>query len=554
MTRAGEGGSSFVMNGEIYNWREIAVAAGLATDSDARAAHAAVDRLGPNAISRFRGAFALAILDRRGRRLRLARDGLGQKPLYWARLGGALVFGSEIRALLAAGVPAKTDDVALAELVRLQFHRPGRTLFQGIHSLRPGEFLEASLDDDENLSISSRLLGFAGDRSLDPAAIFRESLRLQGDREQPAGLLLSGGLDSTAIATGLARAGRAPQRAWVGWFPDEPRWDERRHARVAAAAAGIPLEEVAIAAGDFGDALPATSEALGEPVAGPGSVSQFILCRRAAQDVKILFGGQGGDELFGGYERLRILQALEIGDTSSIPDCYRPLLDRMERAWSKGRHDRWAAYRAAIDRASGTESIWGDRLEGLRADLDLDAILGADLERASSAEAAAAFELRVLLPGLLLVDDRTSSWFGLEGRSPFLDQRLVSAVQGISLADKSPPTAPRQLFRRLFGDLLPESIANRRTKLGFPVPLARWWRGPLRDLALDTLGSVAARDRGLVRSQGLDSWVADDGAGGRGVFFMVMLELWHRRWIDGARAPSPPSKTAVEVIACEGAA
>ncbi len=532
--RRSDRGSLFAMNGEIYNWRDLGEEESSA-DSDTAALHDLLDREGLEILHQVRGGYALAWAPGRDR-LVLARDPFGQRPLYWARVGEALVFGSEIRALIAAGLRPALDEDALATLLRFQFLPPGRSLFAGVRSLCPGEILDLRLKAGrisfrrQQVELEDLAYGL-GEEEL--AETLRDAAWLQRAGSARAGILLSGGLDSSATLALLAREGGVPDRAYVGWFPEGPeRFDERPFARIAAAAARVPLEEVAIDARSFAAAMPRSLAALEEPLAGPGAVSQFILCERAASDVRVLFAGQGGDELFGGYERLRILARLEASGEAEADDSYRPLLERMRAAHAAAPEDALAAYRAAVDRGAALEACGNDRARDLlKRAPRIEALVPDATGPATSI--AAAFEWRVLLPGLLQVDDRCGAAFGLEGRSIFLDQALAAELLTMPPRRKCSADDPRALFRRLLDGLLPAEIVGRREKLGFPVPLRSWWRGPLRDFAGDLLSSNAASPRALIATEALDPLLEDDGQGGRLVYFLLMLELWHRRFADG---------------------
>ncbi|MCB9831965.1 MAG: asparagine synthase (glutamine-hydrolyzing) [Planctomycetes bacterium] len=536
--RRSERGSLLALNGEIYNWRDLGDDEGEGEgESDTATLHDLLDREGPEILAQLRGGFALAWAPKPGRLL-LARDPFGQRPLYWARLGRALIFASEIRALHAAGLARGVDQAALASLLRWQFLAPGRSLHAGVTALAPGEILDLRLKG-ESLSFRRRRIDLAelalGAGEDEIGDLLHESAWLQGRGEVATGILLSGGLDSTATLALLDREGRRPDRAFLGWFPEGPaEIDERPFARLAAETFGLPLVELPIHAADFAAALPRTIAALEEPLAGPGAVSQLLLCERAAAEVRVLFGGQGGDELFGGYERLRILAALEAGLEADFHPAYAPLATRMLAARERSPGDSLAAYRAAVDRGSALAELGNDRARELLGGApDLRDLLP---EAPAGATAfAAAFEWQVLLPGLLQVDDRCCAAFGIEGRSIFLDQALAAELLAMPLARRSPAGSPRALFHRLLDPILPPAIAARREKLGFPLPLASWWRGPLRELARDELGTAATAGRGLVDAKGLDRLLEDDGQGGRLIYFLLMLELWFRR-LEAGRA------------------
>ena len=535
-----ESGEVFALNGEIYNWREFSSSR---EDSDTRAAFDAIRCHGIDACAKFRGGFACAFLDADAGELMLARDQFGQRPLYYHCDRRGFRFASEISALALGDFALERDDVSFAALLRFQFLPPGSTMFKNIRALLPGQVLRVRRIKGE-IQLTTTAIPWPEASQATIAESFQQSCARQGAGAVPSALLLSGGLDSSAVAMGLAHGGQGPEKAWVGFYPDgPPAWDERPFARIAAAAAGLELAEFAISAADFAAAMPAVVKRLEEPIAGPGAVAQHLLCREVAKTAKVLFGGQGGDELFGGYERLRIVQDLAADRLRPRDPAYQPLFAKMRQAYS--RSGLFAAYEAAVDRSAswwrfGTAQVQQLLGQAAGAAHFVDAALTDPLA------AAMAFETKVLLPGLLQVDDRTASSFGMEGRSPFLDQDLWSQCQTWPLAEKSPPEEPRWLFRHELRGFLPGKIAGRRSKLGFPVPLQQWWRGPLREFAGDHLASKSFQDRELIRPQAVATMFADDGSGGRHLYFVIMLELWHQEFLDGQQPEQrPPTSSAV---------
>lgn len=518
----------FAMNGEIYDWRAIADREGIATDSDTRTAHGLLARHGGAALSRLRGAFALALMSANGRRVVLARDQFGQRPLYYAVKDGGVVFGSEIRSIMAAGVSARVDRESLADYLHWHFYLPSKTLFDGVTSVNPGEAVTIEVDDDGTIALYSTHFEWSGPRRSVRDA-FDEAVALQGRTGSKSAIFLSGGLDSTVVASGLAKAGPAPDRAIVGAFHDDITGDERPYARAVATRLSIPLDEILIGPDDFRDAFAATIRALEEPIAGPGAVSTYILARAASRSARVVFGGQGGDELFGGYERLRILAQIESGDVPDVPEGYRALFERMAAAKVAQPHDLGAAHRAAIHRARGLDGVISREFDRRAAEDRLAEHYG---EESSALESAADFERRIVLPGLLHVDDRAVAAFGMENRAPLLDPAVAAAAALLPWSERIAGGESRPSFRRIFGDLLPPAIAARRDKMGFPVPLTKWWRGPLREFVIDNLTSSTARARGIWDVAAIPGLVESDGHGGRAVFGLLSLEHWFSEFID----------------------
>ncbi|MCA9321147.1 MAG: hypothetical protein KDB53_10445, partial [Planctomycetes bacterium] len=535
--RGRDGQSLLVFNGEIYDHRSL----GFETDSDSVAAERLLDDQGAMALGLLRGPFAVARLSDGGRRLLMARDVFGQRPLYWAKLRGGLVFGSSLAALRAAGLEAAVDDEVETELLDRQFVRPGKCLWQGVRTLAPGQIIAVEWRPDASLVITESVIEPRCWPDAEPRALLREAFRLQGRRGHPAALMLSGGLDSSVVAAGLKAVGYPPEVAVVGHYPDLPGADERPGARDVARALDLPLREIAISAQDFAAAWPQALAALEVPLAGPGSVAQWILARSVQDEVKIVYGGQGGDEVFGGYERLRILQDLHAGRTVSRDPAYEPLFRRMQRAALDAPHDAMAPYWAAVDRGTALRPFLSSAAQRC---FDARRVTHAESVATTRDEAlrrAEAHERQVLLPGLCQVDDRVGGNLGLETRSPLLDRPLAAMAAARPLPVKSPPENPRAWFRDLARELVPPTVTLGRRKLGFPVPLQAWWRGPLRDLAMDILRSQSCRERGLLNPGRIEEFIHDDGQGGRGVWFLASLEMARAAMSDRPSAARMPS-------------
>ncbi len=290
--RAHDGESLLVLNGEIYNWQDL-------TDegetSDTQVALQVLGRQGAAGLARFKGGFAVAYYDARRQSLLLARDHFGQKPLYLREEANALRFASEPIVLFDPEERPELDQKTLSSLLRFQFLPPGESLFCGITVLRPGTWVEFARSAGGDLVRSAGQIPWPepGDETI--FSLFNNSCHRQAPANENAALLLSGGLDSTAVLGGLLRTGRAPTQAFVGYFPDGPEaWDERVFARCAADAFEIDLVEVPITPQAYAEVIPSVVQALGEPIAGPGAASQYILCHQASANHRVLLVGKEG--------------------------------------------------------------------------------------------------------------------------------------------------------------------------------------------------------------------------------------------------------------------
>jgi asparagine synthase (glutamine-hydrolysing) len=505
--RSRSGRTVIVVNGEVFNHRDLY--GGGEGASDLAGLPDLLERCGTDALSRIRGPFALAALDLEARSLLIARDEIGIRPLFLREMGEAVLVCSEVEPLRAVVPYPARDDEAWDHILAFQFWPKDRTPWAGITPLLPGRWRRYR-QGPEGMSVEEGTLAFT-EGAGDVAGALDEAFALQGPRRRKGGCLLSGGLDSSAVLGGLAAAGSPPEIAVTGWFPGAtPAFDERPFARAAAKELGVPILEVGITAQAYLDAWPEVLRALGGPVAGPGSVSQWILCRHlAAEGASIVYSGQGGDELFGGYERHRLLLQRDLGLPVRPAAGYEGLLDD-----------------GALDPVA-TLLYRGRQLLPF-----LEPGRRRGVERARhhlpdatppAADRVLAYECDVLLPGLLAVDDRTIAAFGMEGRVPLLDPVVARLARGIPLGVKSPPDQPRRIFLESVGPRLPVSVRGRRDKMGFPVPLDAWLRGPWREWLRDHPSLDALPELGF--GSGARRALLDGTLKGRTAWFVMSVAL-----------------------------
>ncbi|HYC79330.1 MAG TPA: asparagine synthase-related protein [Planctomycetota bacterium] len=521
------------MNGEAFNHADFAPTAD--GGSDLSALLVALERDGAAALDRVRGPFAVAWWDPAASELVLARDPWGVRPLYVSADARGVAAASEPWPLFeASGAAARLDEAALAHLLAFQFPPPDRTLLRGVRPLAPGAVRRFRATAAGIVEAAAGRTAYAGPSEADLAAALRSAARLQGPATRRTAIFLSGGLDSSAVLGLLREAGCAPDLAFVGWFPEAGAGlDERPHARAVAAACRVPLVEVPIRAVDALEALPGVLRALGGPTAGPGSLSAAVLAR-AARDhgVDVVFTGQGGDELYGGYERHRLLAALDRGEPLAPASGYEPL----------------AAALAAAPDPLRAALVRGDALRALlepAAVVAMDAAVERALPPAGPAlvERALAFERAVLLPGLLAVDDRTLAARGIEGRVPLLDPAAARLAASTPWTETFPAGSPRRRLAGLAGAALPEPAARRRDKMGFPMPLGAWFRGPWRDAAYDLLAGDALTAFGFRRGAARAAFAAG-ALDPRTAWFLIALARFESLAAELRARPSASARGA----------
>lgn len=553
-------------NGEIYNYRELRVAAQqkgyrFRTASDTEAILAAYEQHGVDALSDLRGMFAFALWDESDKKLLLARDRFGIKPLYYCIVGDELYFASEIKALLPFLSKVTTNSSALAEYLTFQYTISSQTMFEGVYEVPPGHYVVAQ----NGVVITTRYWDVSYDVDFGKSTTDFESelrglltdsvaMHLRADVE--VGAYVSGGLDSSLIYALASDQSGVGLKAFHGRFLGYDGFDESRYAHDVIVARQGSLEVRDISAQDFIDNISKVIYHLDQPVAGPGSFPQFMVSEMASKHVKVILGGQGGDEIFGGYARYLIayfeqcIKAAIDGNyrngnyvvtiESIIPNLgvlqeYKPLIQEFWRDGLFGPLDQ--RFLRLIDRSHDMK----DEVDWKQ--LDIATVYGRFYEifnnRSNVAKEAyfdsmTHFEFKTLLPALLHVEDRMSMAHGLESRVPFLDHPLVEFAATVPADVKFKDGQLKHLLRSTFRNDVPESVVTRRDKLGFPVPLSAWFSGELKDFFFDTIASMESKARPGLNPGAIRKNFESTGRFSRKTWVLMSLELWHQQFHDRA--------------------
>ncbi len=556
-------GNWVTYNGEIYNYLELRRELGaerFATTSDTEVLLHAYRRWGEDCVHRFRGMFAFALWDEERQALICARDRFGIKPLYYTVVDNVLYVASEIKSLLPVLPAIETDLDGFRDYLTFQFCLDGKTLFRGVRELRPGELLLArhgtvktrqywevyyQPDFDHTAQYFEERI----------RTLLKESVELHLRSDVPVGAYVSGGIDSSIVASLAAAQQGAGFQTFTGKFSLSESYDESRYARDLAREKGFPLHEVDITDRDFVEQMENVIYHLDFPVAGPGSFPQFIVSRLASRQRKVLLGGQGGDEIFGGYARYLIAYfeqcikgaidgTMHSGNfivtyESIIPNLatlrdYKPMLQEF---WRDGLfEDLDHRYFRLINRsgmltdeinwaALGPYEPWETFRKIFRAN---------NVQRESYFDSMTHFDFKTLLPALLQVEDRVSMAHGLESRVPFLDHPLVEVAATIPSDIKFKNGTMKHVLKSAMRSVLPDSIVARKDKMGFPVPLYEWLAEPgvVREFVTDIFMSRQAVSRTLVDNRKVLEGLSHEPKFGRKIWGLLSLELWQRAFHD----------------------
>ena len=554
-----------VQNGEIYNHAELR--AGLerkghrfATRSDTEVLVHLYEERGPAFVEDLRGMFAIALWDRLEQRLVLARDRFGIKPLYYGVSGGRLSFGSELKALLAMpGFPREVDPDALEAYLAFNSIPAPLTIFAAARKLPPGHLLlwqggEPTLRRyarPRPVPAGRERAGEERELADELRERLRDSVRAHLVSDVPVGVLLSGGIDSSALAALAARESSYRVSTFSIGF-EERAFNELDQARLVAEHYGTDHHELVVRP-DAVELLPRLAEAFDEPFADSSALPTYLVSQLAADTVKVALSGEGGDEFFGGYYTY-------VADTLAprvgrVAAALRPLVDALPSSSGKvsleykAKRFARAAHLPPLERHHGWKEIFSP---DARADL-LDGGRGAtdplDVYRARYAETEGADELArlqdvdigiYLADDLLVKTDRASMAHSLEARVPFCDQQVAELALALPRRMKVRGLAKKRLLRQAVATLLPERIA-RAPKQGFSIPAAAWLRGDLEPFAREMLAPDRLRAQGFFDpgavTRLLDAHVARREDLSRQIWGLLMFSLWHERYMAQASTP-----------------
>jgi len=555
-----------VLNGEIYNYRELrAELEGrchrFATASDTEVIVHLYEEYGSACVEKLRGMFAFAVWDQHAHTLMLARDRLGIKPLYYAEVGPRLLFASELKVLLALPeVERAIDWQSLCFMLSFQYTPQDSSIVAGVRKLEPGCVLIAKPGQGTKVVRYWRPR-FAPDHARSQQdtverlrELLQEAVRTHLVSDVPLGAFLSGGLDSSSVVATMAGLIDEPVRTFSIGF-SEPAFDERVHARKVAEMFGTCHRELIVEP----DALGMVDDLawhLDEPLGDPSAIPTYLVSKLASEHVTVVLSGDGGDELFGGYEKYLVERRERVRDRFTWP--LSGVLAGLARALPEGTrgrgfirhhalrgHERYLDAGTVFSTATKHSLLQPDVLTMMRLSEPMNAALtllnGTHDDWLTSLQR---LDLENYLPlDILTKVDRMSMAASIETRVPLLDHVLVDFVGTIPGSQHLGADGGKAIFKRAMRGVLPDAVIDRR-KQGFGVPLSHWFRGKLGGFVRDLLLSDTCKRRGILQPSYVEKLIRMHEAGREldmQLWTLISFELWCRNFLDAAHSRRAPS-------------
>jgi asparagine synthase (glutamine-hydrolysing) len=581
-----------IYNGEVYSFQDIradleARGCRLRGHSDTEVILESIAAFGLRAtIDRLIGMFAIALWDRKERTLSLFRDRLGIKPIYWAKFGGLFVFGSELKALRAhPGWTPRIDQSAVALFLRHNYIPAPHTIYEGVRKLEPGAILtlpwggepqiETYWDAREVAQTGLRNPVRGSDRELTDQLenLLQDAVRRRMIADVPLGAFLSGGIDSSTVVALMQAANAGPVKTYTIGF-DLPGFDEAPHAAAVARHLGTDHTEMSITAREALDVIPRLPDWYDEPFADSSQIPTYLVSAMTRRHVTVALSGDGGDELFAGYNRYKLATQFWRG-LSLMP---RPVRQGIAASITAVSPERWSRLLSPLPARLRPSQI-GDKLHKLASVLRLEdpgalyrrlvthwepetLMPGVPEPHGVLWDPSVAAEFPDLLSRMQFLDlvtylpddiltkvDRASMAVALEARVPLIDHRVVEFAWRLPRDTKIRNGQSKWLLRQVLYRHVPRELVE-RPKMGFGIPLGEWLRGPLRDWAEHLLDEQRLREAGLLDAARVRQAWAEHLSGHRNwqylLWDVLMLEAWRERWMASEAAPEAlaPARTA----------
>jgi asparagine synthase (glutamine-hydrolysing) len=583
--RSASGRYIIIFNGEVYNHRSLrreleSGGRSFRGHSDTEVILAAFDQWGiERAVRRFIGMFAIAVWDASRKELSLIRDRLGIKPLFVYHRDGLVSFGSELKALLAGPEFDRTlDTSALTSYLRYLYVPAPKSIFRHVVKLPPGHILTIA-DPTKPLPASSPFWSaetaakagqraqFSGgdeDAIAELETLLTDAVRLRMQADVPLGALLSGGIDSSTIVALMQASANRPVKTFTIGF-DEQEFDEAPHARAVANHLGTDHTELHLTGADALAVIPRLAEMFDEPLADPSQIPTFLVCELARREVTVALTGDGGDELFGGYNRYiqgeRLISGFQrwpgllrkfsaSGLTSVSPRTWNRMRDTLRPVFPAAGRTRLLGEKmhklGDLLRAESTQGMYRSLLSAWQDPEHLvvdggaaengDSALDSETQLSLMERMMLADQTSYLPDDLLAKVDRASMAVSLEARVPILDHRVVELSWRLPRKFKVRAGRGKWILREILYKHVPRAMVDRE-KMGFSVPLAQWLAGPLRNWAGDLLlsGDTEGPLRRMVVQREWNRFLAGDFNNAAGIWAVVMFRAWQDRWLTSAQ-------------------
>ncbi|MGH9872016.1 MAG: asparagine synthase (glutamine-hydrolyzing) [Pyrinomonadaceae bacterium] len=556
-----DGSATIVYNGEIYNYRDLQKELEgrghqFKTRSDTETIVHAYEEYGESCVKHLRGMFAFALWDDKSRKLFIARDRAGKKPLYYTTTqNGTFVFGSELKALLQhPDVSREVDTEALDAYLTLGYVPDPLSIFRGIHKLSPGHLLSFSngavrVSEYWDFQFTPTESRNEDDYLEELSSLLDESVRLRLMSDVPLGAFLSGGIDSSTVVALMARHMDQPVKTFsIGFHEDS--YNELQYARLTAKKYGTDHHEF-IVTPEICSIVDELAWHFDEPFADSSAIPTYMVSKLAREHVTVILSGDGGDELFAGYTRY----VIEQGKTaySLMPGVLRkglmqPLSSHLPHG-TLGRNfihnisldpiDRYLDSVSVFTRLN-KESLYSSDFRGRLGETDWVTRcfnkLAAKVSTGNSLDRLLYLDSKTYLPGDIMTKvDRMSMAVSLEARAPLLDHKLIDFVTSIPASMKLAGNETKHILKRAVSDLVPKEILN-RPKQGFGVPVQEWINQQLREQMHEVLTDSRTRERGYLNPAYLATLLDEHERGRRdhsvSLWALLMLELWQRQFVD----------------------
>ena len=552
-----------VFNGEIYNYRELrkdleAHGHRFYTSSDTETIVHAYEQWGEDCFRRLRGMFGIALWNRRTHTLLLARDRAGIKPLHYAEHEGRLYFGSELKSLIAAGAVEGTLDVeALDHYLSFLYTPRDRSIFKGVRKLPPGHLLHwrggvITVRPYWQIAARESFTGTAEEAAVILRDVLADAVRSHMISDVPLGAFLSGGVDSSAVVGLMAEASERPVKTFSIGF-DDPQYDELQYARIVAKHFGTDHHEFVVRPDGLG-ILDQLIDHFDEPFADSSAIPTWYVSEIARRHVTVVLSGDGGDELFGGYDRylphprVDVFDRLPLPGRRAIASRVWPLLPDGMQGKNFLRHvsrddDGRFIDSIAYFHDDEKHGLYSPELKASLRETSAQETLGRHFARFRDLPARSRmmrFDFETYLPEDVLTKvDRMSMAHSIESRVPLLDNNVIDFAATLPSHLKIHNGRRKHVLKEAIAGLVPASLLDRR-KQGFGIPLGVWFRGGLTDVFADVLGSPRTRQRGYFQPAFIDRLTQEHLSGRRDhtlrLWQLLVFELWHRHYVDSPGA------------------